>query len=59
MSLQILDQILKNGKGLLLAYDHGFEHGPTDFDERSVDPAWVMEIANSGFFTLFARRLFP
>ena len=51
MSLQILDQILKNGKGLLLAYDHGFEHGPTDFDERSVDPAWVMEIANSGFFT--------
>lgn len=36
---------------MLLAYDHGFEHGPTDFDERSVDPAWVMQIANSGHFT--------
>ncbi len=36
---------------MLLAYDHGFEHGPEDFDERSVDPAWVMEIADSGYFT--------
>lgn len=44
-------KILKNGRGMLLAYDHGFEHGPVDFDERSVDPAWVMEIANSGNFT--------
>lgn len=36
---------------MLLAYDHGFEHGPIEFDERSVDPAWVMDIANSGHFT--------
>lgn len=34
-----------------MAYDHGFEHGPVDFDERSVDPSWVMEIAESGNFT--------
>lgn len=46
-----LSKILRNGRGLLLAYDHGFEHGPTDFDERSVDPAWIMEIANAGYFT--------
>lgn len=46
-----LNKILRNGRGMLLAYDHGFEHGPTDFDERSIDPAWVMEIANSGYFT--------
>lgn len=46
-----LDPILKNGRGILLAYDHGFEHGPSDFDERSVDPAWIMEIAESGYFT--------
>lgn len=46
-----LDPILRNGRGMLLAYDHGFEHGPTDFDERSVDPSWIMEIANSGYFT--------
>jgi class I fructose-bisphosphate aldolase len=36
---------------MLLAYDHGFEHGPADFDERSVDPAWIMDIANSGNFS--------
>lgn len=46
-----VNKILRNGKGILLAYDHGFEHGPVDFDERSIDPAWVMEIANSGHFT--------
>lgn len=46
-----INKILRNGRGMMLAYDHGFEHGPTDFDERSVDPAWVMEIANSGYFT--------
>lgn len=36
---------------MLLAYDHGFEHGPLEFDERSADPAWIMEIADSGYFT--------
>lgn len=46
-----INKILKNGRGMLLAYDHGFEHGPVDFDERSVDPTWIMEIANSGHFT--------
>lgn len=46
-----LDPILRNGRGLLLAYDHGFEHGPVDFDEQSVDPKWLMELADSGNFT--------
>jgi class I fructose-bisphosphate aldolase len=46
-----INKILKNGRGILLAYDHGFEHGPVDFDEKSVDPAWVMDIADSGYFT--------
>jgi class I fructose-bisphosphate aldolase len=46
-----INRILRDGRGMLLAYDHGFEHGPTDFDERSVDPAWVMNIADSGYFT--------
>lgn len=48
---QSLDPILRNGHGILLAYDHGFEHGPEEFDERSVDPSWIMDIANSGHFT--------
>lgn len=46
-----LDRILRNGRGMLLAYDHGFEHGPIDFDERSADPKWIMDIADSGHFT--------
>lgn len=46
-----MNKILRNGRGMLLAYDHGFEHGTVDFDERSVDPSWVMELADSGYFT--------
>lgn len=46
-----VEKILRNGRGMMLAYDHGFEHGPTDFDQHSVDPAWIMDIANSGYFT--------
>ncbi|TSC87904.1 MAG: fructose-bisphosphate aldolase, class I [Microgenomates group bacterium Gr01-1014_5] len=46
-----LDPILRNGHGMLLAYDHGFEHGPMEFDEQSADPAWIMDIADSGHFT--------
>lgn len=49
-----INKILRNGRGMILAYDHGFEHGPVDFDERSVDPAWVMDIADSGNFTAVA-----
>ncbi len=43
--------IEKNGKVMLLAYDQGFEHGPVDFDEKSVDPNYILDIARSGYFT--------
>jgi fructose-bisphosphate aldolase, class I len=46
-----LEPILRNGYGMLLAYDHGFEHGPIEFDERNADPKFIMDIANSGHFT--------
>ena len=46
-----MDKITHNKRGLLLAYDHGFEHGPSDFDDRSIDPEWIMQIADSGYFT--------
>lgn len=36
---------------MLLAYDQGFEHGPVDFDERNVDPNFIMKLAESGYFT--------
>lgn len=43
--------IERDGRVMLLAYDQGFEHGPVDFDERSVDPNYIMEIAKSGYYT--------
>ena len=43
---QTMDKFLTNGKSILLAYDQGLEHGPsTDFNEKNVDPAYVMDIA--------------
>lgn len=44
-------RIEKDGRVMLLAYDQGFEHGPVDFDDKSVDPAYIMEIARNGYFT--------
>jgi class I fructose-bisphosphate aldolase len=47
-----MDVFLKDGRGLLLAYDQGLEHGPSsDFNERNVDPSYIIEIANKGNFT--------
>jgi class I fructose-bisphosphate aldolase len=45
-------KLLKNNHCLFLAYDQGFEHGPTDFDDKSVDPKYILSIANdSGAYT--------
>jgi class I fructose-bisphosphate aldolase len=42
---------LTKGKSMLLAYDQGFEHGPSlDFNERNVDPSYIMDIAAKGGF---------
>src|SRR3989338_6908283 len=47
-----MDKFLKNGHGLLLAYDQGFEHGPSDFNAKNVDPKYILDIAReSGVFT--------
>ncbi len=35
---------------ILLAYDQGLEHGPTDLNERNVDPRSIMELAVAGRF---------
>lgn len=40
-----LGVITKNGKCLLLAYDQGMEHGPTDFNDANVDPEYICKIA--------------
>ena len=44
-------RIERNGKVMLLAYDQGMEHGPVDFNEKSVDPNYIMKIAQNGNFT--------
>lgn len=47
-----MDKFLRNGHGLFLAYDQGFEHGPSDFNAKNVDPKYILNIAKeSGVFT--------
>jgi class I fructose-bisphosphate aldolase len=46
-----LNKILKKGKALFLAYDQGLEHGPTDFNDKNVDPNYIIEIAKKGGYT--------
>ncbi len=47
-----VQKLLRGGRAMFLAYDQGFEHGPTDFNEENVDPQKILEIAQkSGVFT--------
>jgi len=47
-----MSPFLTNEKGMLLAYDQGLEHGPSkDFNDKSVDPKYILEIAEKGKFT--------
>ena len=46
-----MSKLEKNGKVMLLANDQGFEHGPIEFDEKSVEPSNIMEIAKNGYYT--------
>ncbi len=41
---------MEKNRGILLAYDQGLEHGPTDLNERNVDPRSIMELAVAGRF---------
>lgn len=38
-------------KALFLAYDQGMEHGPVEFDDKNVDPQYILDIANKGGYT--------
>jgi len=48
--------LTRDGKVLILAYDHGLEHGPVDFDAvpESADPDHVFEIAKHPAVTSLA-----
>ena len=45
-----MNSFLERKRAILLAYDQGLEHGPTDFNERNADPASIMELAAAGHF---------
>jgi len=56
-----LDNILHNGKALFLAYDHGLEHSPKDFEKGdeftgAVDPQFILDIAHKGGYTAVALQ---
>lgn len=48
-----LEKLFPNGRGLFLAYDQGFEHGPEDFSGENADPAYILKLADSGHFNGF------
>ena len=39
---------MKNDKTMMLAYDQGLEHGPSDFNLINADPKYIMDIALEG-----------
>lgn len=45
-----LNKLMPKGKGIFLAYDQGMEHGPTDFNDKNVDPKYIINIAKEGKF---------
>ncbi len=46
-----LNKILKKGKALFLAYDQGLEHGPSDFNDKNIDPSYILEIGKKAGYT--------
>ncbi len=46
-----LNKISRKGKFLFLAYDQGLEHGPLDFNDKNVDPLYIIQLAKKGGYT--------
>lgn len=46
-----LGRLARDGRSLFLAYDHGLEHGPSDFSLNSVNPDEVIHVAIKGGYT--------
>lgn len=46
-----LNKILKKGRALFLAYDQGLEHGPAEFNDKNVNPEFIIDIAKKGGYT--------
>lgn len=46
-----LNKIMKKGKAIYLAYDQGLEHGPSDFNDKNVNPNYIIDIAKKGRYS--------
>src|SRR3989344_6373769 len=46
----MLNKIFKK-RVLFLAYDQGLEHGPTDFNDKNIDPKYILNIAEKGKYS--------
>lgn len=44
-NIDYLSPFFNNGKTCLMAYDHGLEHGIADFNEKNIDPNYVLDLA--------------
>jgi len=51
MNNNFLQPFLRKGKAFFLAYDHGFEHGPKDLIGKSIDPEYILDLAEKGEYT--------
>ncbi len=52
-----LEKLSINGKYLFLAYDHGLEHGPVEFGDRTCDPNFILELAlRSGYTAVILQK---
>ncbi len=47
----LVEPFLYKEKAMLLAYDHGLEHGPHDLIGKSFDPNYILDLAQKGKFT--------
>ena len=43
-----LSKLTTDGRAMFLAYDHGVEHGPIDLVGKSIDPGFILDIADKG-----------
>ena len=51
MKSERMNVFLRDGRSMLLAYDQGLEHGPsTDFNDKNIDPSFIMDLAVKGGF---------
>ena len=49
-----LNRMQHKGKYLILAMDQGVEHGPSDFNEKNIDPEYVYKVAEKIPISAFA-----